>query len=557
MLKPREVFLFACFRLDRRNGSLFRRSDDGTYAPVSVGSRALEVLGALVERPGDLVSRDEIMRAVWPGTAVEEANLTVQISTLRRIIDEGRQGQSAIQTVPGRGYRFILSVVGEVEAPAPEMAQRRGRRAGAIVVGAVFLVMLLIFIGWRQHAPSQTPDRRLSAIVLPFENSSGDAAQDGVAVGLTRDITERLTRGGDGPIVPAATAETYRAKPWDLAAIGRKYDVHFVLTGSVRRQDGRRIVAAAIYDTRSGATVWGRQLDLADTVGGQSAIGQIIYENYWQRSIDAEAYRAEHEHPNQLDKRDLMMMALSTRLAAPTREHYREKIALVDRVVALDPNDRQGLERQARMHADFLMFGYSTDRKADLAIADAAADRLLMLDPNNLLTLRAKEAVLRATGDWSAAEALVRRVLAIQPTEAMRYYELGSILMAEGRHREALESLRTAKQFAGGADPVFLFDAMLAMAELATGRPGEARATALSAVSAFPPNAGSVGETPWLALIAATNGNGQEDAAREALRQFLTVPRIYHSMAVVQARSAYARNPILLDGLRRAGMPEG
>ena len=105
-----EVFLFDRFRLDRRGGGLFRRSDTGQHLPVTIGSRALEVLGVLIERRGDLVSKDEIMRAVWPGTVVEEANLTFQISALRRILDAERAGGSCIQTVPGRGYRLVLSV---------------------------------------------------------------------------------------------------------------------------------------------------------------------------------------------------------------------------------------------------------------------------------------------------------------------------------------------------------------------------------------------------------------------------------------------------------------
>ena len=80
------------------------------FAPLAIGSRALDVLGVLVERPGDLVSRDEIMDAVWPGTMVEDGNLTVQISTLRRVLDQGRAEGSCIQTVRRRGYRFVAPV---------------------------------------------------------------------------------------------------------------------------------------------------------------------------------------------------------------------------------------------------------------------------------------------------------------------------------------------------------------------------------------------------------------------------------------------------------------
>jgi DNA-binding winged helix-turn-helix (wHTH) protein len=103
--------LFEDFRLDRRGGVLFRLDQGGVATPVALGSRALNLLGLLVDRKGELVSKDAIMEAVWPGRAVEEANLNVQISKLRHILDQNREhGSSCIQTIPGRGYRFIAPV---------------------------------------------------------------------------------------------------------------------------------------------------------------------------------------------------------------------------------------------------------------------------------------------------------------------------------------------------------------------------------------------------------------------------------------------------------------
>jgi DNA-binding winged helix-turn-helix (wHTH) protein len=106
-----DVFLFGGFRLDRRGGGLFRRDERGVYVPRAIGSRALDVLGVLVERPGDLVSRDAIITAVWPATVVEDNNLNMQVAVLRRVLDDGRPEGSCIQTVPGRGYRFVLPVI--------------------------------------------------------------------------------------------------------------------------------------------------------------------------------------------------------------------------------------------------------------------------------------------------------------------------------------------------------------------------------------------------------------------------------------------------------------
>src|SRR5215472_372118 len=127
-----DVFLFEGFRLDRRG--LSRCDDQGCYVPVPLGSRALEVLGVLVHRPGDLVSRDEIMNVVWPGVVVESSNLPVQIAALRRVLDEGRPNGSCIQTVPGRGYRFVASVT--LAEASPVSISRLGNGAGGSIAGA-------------------------------------------------------------------------------------------------------------------------------------------------------------------------------------------------------------------------------------------------------------------------------------------------------------------------------------------------------------------------------------------------------------------------------------
>jgi adenylate cyclase len=116
-LSSADISLFEGFRLDRRAGVLCRRDEQGVFAPMAIGSRALDILGVLIERPGDLVSRDEIIEAVWPGTVVEDSNLNVQVAALRRILDNGRAEGSCIQTVAGRGYRFVAPVTRGEPAP--------------------------------------------------------------------------------------------------------------------------------------------------------------------------------------------------------------------------------------------------------------------------------------------------------------------------------------------------------------------------------------------------------------------------------------------------------
>jgi len=106
-----DTLLFEGFRLDRRGGCLFRLDQKAGATPVALGLRALALLGLLVERKGELVSKDEIMKAVWPGRVVEEANLNVQISRLRQILDQNRPQSSWIHTATGYGHRFTADVM--------------------------------------------------------------------------------------------------------------------------------------------------------------------------------------------------------------------------------------------------------------------------------------------------------------------------------------------------------------------------------------------------------------------------------------------------------------
>ena len=159
VLATADIFLFEEFRLDRQGEGLSRRDERGVFVPLSIGPRALDVLSVLVERAGELVTKEEIMAAVWRRSVVENANLTVQISTLRRVLDQGDPREAAFRRVAARGYRFVVPVT-RVGAPG----------------------------SW----PASVP--RLSIVVLPFTNLSDDRDQQYFADGITDDLTTDLSR---------------------------------------------------------------------------------------------------------------------------------------------------------------------------------------------------------------------------------------------------------------------------------------------------------------------------------------------------------------------------
>src|SRR5215471_18943184 len=118
MLLASQWVIFGDFLFNAQTRELLRVGNHGSVTPISLGSRAADLLHLFIDRPGELITKNEIMDAVWPNMAVEESNLTVQISALRRVLGVGRNGANYIQTVPGRGYRFTSQVANASGAAA-------------------------------------------------------------------------------------------------------------------------------------------------------------------------------------------------------------------------------------------------------------------------------------------------------------------------------------------------------------------------------------------------------------------------------------------------------
>ena len=225
-----DIFLFEPFRLDRRG--LFRREEGGGFVPLNLGSRSAEILRILVERAGELVSKDEIIAIVWPGTVVEDSNLTVQISALRRSLDERPAERTYIQTVPGRGYRFVAKVM----------------RGGPDHPTAV--------------APhSSSGPQRLSIVVLPFANLSDDPDQQYFADAITEDLTTDLSRIPQSFVISRHTAFTYRNSSVSTKQIGRELGVRYVLEGSVRRSGNHVRATAQLVDAEIDTQLWAERYD--------------------------------------------------------------------------------------------------------------------------------------------------------------------------------------------------------------------------------------------------------------------------------------------------------
>ena len=258
------------YRIDTRTNLLLRGG-----APVALGSRAVAILQALVARSGALVTKEELFAAAWPGPAVEDSNLTVQIAALRRALADGEDGTRWIETLPRRGYRYV-GPVGLAPAATP--------------------------------APPTLPDRP-SVAVLPFRNLSDNQARDYFCDGMAEAITVGLARINWLFVTARSSGDAWRGS--DPCEAGRALGVRYLLLGSLRRDATRLRLAAQLVESKAGGLVWAENYDrkLDDLFDLQDDIALSVVGAIEPSLRQAEAERVRHLRPDSLDAYDLVLRA--------------------------------------------------------------------------------------------------------------------------------------------------------------------------------------------------------------------------------------------------------
>ncbi len=221
-----EEVSFGCFRLDLRRPELRCGGQ-----PVRLHQRALGILCALAEAKGEIVSKDELMARLWPGRIVEEGNLHVHVSALRKSLDQDGKGHSFVVTVPGRGYR-LSGLTGLWSAPLAE--------------------------GSSPQLP--LPDKP-SIAVLPFANLSGDSEQEYFADGMVEEIITALSRIRLLFVIARNSSFMYKGRAADVKQVSRELGVRYVLEGSVRKSGNRVRITAQLIDATNGAHLWADRFD--------------------------------------------------------------------------------------------------------------------------------------------------------------------------------------------------------------------------------------------------------------------------------------------------------
>ena len=267
------------------------------------------ILRVLVERPGELVSRAEIIAAVWPETAVEDSNLNVQIAALRRVLDERRTERSCIQTIPGRGYRFTAPVT------------RGAADAWALP----------------PSGPPPRPDKP-SLVVMPFQNMSGDPEQEYFADGIAEDVITALSRYPSLFVIARNSSFTYKDRAIDVKVVGRELGVRYVLEGSLRKAGNRIRVTAQLVEAESSKHVWAESYDrdLAAIFALQDEISEAATIAITPAIAEAELQRALRKSPESLDAWTAYQRGL-WHLGKFTREDNALAEKFFVEAIALDP----------------------------------------------------------------------------------------------------------------------------------------------------------------------------------------------------------------------------
>jgi adenylate cyclase len=544
--------IFDEFRFILPTRELLRIGNDGLSTPISLGSRAAEILYLLVERHGEVVSKKEIMDAVWPHMAIQENNLTVQISALRRALDDGRDDGSCILTVPGRGYRFTWRVVEEggpepgrsvAGAPTPDGADSladarlpwpesvpaasspadiggRSSGNGRLYAGVSgFLCAALIAYGW-QGFRTDTPTRpteppRLSIVVLPFASASGAPKDEEFAATLTDDFTTDLAQIRGSVVVARSMAQAIAVRKLPLPAIGSQLAVRYVLEGNIMPSPEGIELNVQLSDAASATSIWTRQFKGAASEPGvlRLQVTQSLLFPLRTAFIDAEARRISSLPHATLTADDLLLKvsALNNHLPlSPAKS--AESIAMLERALALDPTSADVMMNLAdQILRPISEFADRNNIDERLLRARTLVDRAraLAADSESMLELQAR--MLGFEGRFD--EALAAYV-ALDRSSGHFRISVAACLIALGRSAEAVPLLEEAIRLDRGMWTRFMGNLTLGVALVRLGRYQEAISWLRAANEA---SSGSNPQISWNLAIAYAHAGKVADARRELL----------------------------------------
>lgn len=413
------------------------------HQPVEIELKPLEVLRYLLCHAGQAVSKDELVRAVWPGRIISDSALTSTIAKLREAVGPEH---GAIRTVHGFGYRFDAAVCADAEISAdgqvPLAAGTRvtptPRRAAALA--ATTALALLGVVLYRFHPWLPVADADKSVAVLPFANLSAGTGSAYLVDGIHDAVITHLAQVKDLKTISRASVMGFRDAKRSLREVGRALGVAHIVEGSVQR-DGQRVrVTAQLIHAESDRHLWAETYDrdIADLFAIQSDVAQRVAMAVHARLSEEERGRIARPPTTSAEAYDLYLRALGFWRGQEvlTEDTIRSAIVLLDRAAQVDPEFAPAYALAARFH--ILLHWFLRDPRA-AEPARQAAERSLALQPDLVEGLIARAHYL----DWvveddDGALAAYQRARELAPGNAEVLNWMAGPLWQLGRHDEAV-----------------------------------------------------------------------------------------------------------------------
>ncbi len=515
------IFEFGPFRLDPEESQLLR---DGT--PVALTPKSFDLLVVLVESSGHLLEKGELMERVWPDSFVEEANLSVKMSELRRALGKGDDGVQYIETVPRRGYRFVAPVT-EVRNGAglanDDAAGGEGEKRGVsanrrwmlllVVVPLTLAILVGINAGGLRdrlfRLPTPVPLVQ-SIAVLPLEDLSGDPAQEYFSDGMTEALITDLSKIGALHVVSRPAVMPYKGTRKPVSEIGRELNVDAVLSGSVLRSGERVRIAVQLIQAATGRTLWSEsyERDVRDVLGLQSEVTRDIVGEIKIKLTPQEQVRVSRSNSVDPAAYDYYLRG-KFYLYRQNKVDNQTAIAALESAVAADPSFAAAHAElaQAYVWKLFLFAPEETDlaekafvsaekalaHDSGLAVAYLARGRLLWTPANHFPHEKAIREYRRALeldpnldearnqlalvyihiGAFDLGLTELKRAVQTNPSNTLAQFRIGETLLFQRKFEEALAELRTVPKEVNPA----LVGHQLVWALFNLGRKDEAAAT--------------------------------------------------------------------------------
>ncbi len=472
------IYEFGKFRLDPANHLLARR--DGTPLPLT--PRVFDTLLFLVQHSGAVLDKERLMEAVWPDSIVEENNLSQNISTLRRVLGETPGAHRYIDTVPGRGYRFVADVSTpadtvtsqeepKVEDSVPAFSEVPAAAVDPVlsaaspslrpillwIVGALALgVAALLF--WRSEArtpapvSASLPASEKSIAVLPFDNLSGNPENAYFAEGIKDEILTRLAKISALKVISRTSTQKFKSAPENVREIARQLGVANILEGSVQKSGETVRVTVQLINTQSDTHLWAETYDrkLTDLFQVESEVAQRIAIALattlsgaekealaLKPTANVEAYQACLKGRYFWNKR--------------TSDDYEKAAEYFRQAVALDPNYAAayaGLSDACQFNAFDAVAPSALYAQARAAAQKAIALDATLAEPHASLGLLA----MNRDWNWPTAENEFKKAIGLNPNYATAHHWYAELLIALDRPNESLAEIKRAHEL----DPLSL-----------------------------------------------------------------------------------------------------